>query len=155
MAVREKVAARENGDVDVGDREVRACLHHRHRVHVGEPSPQPVGRGERVRGNLFIDDYYVANLDIPQEILDFVRTHKADTFWNKSNYMIRHPYYISFHKEFESQGDTMATFLLFQKLDSVKSSQIDSFKNLSQLIIVAIFSISIIVILFFYFYLKI
>lgn len=104
--------------------------------------------------NLFIDDYYVANLDIPQEILDFVRTHKAETFWDKSNYMIRHPYYISFHKEFESQGDTMATFLLFQKLDSVKSSQIDSFKNLSQLIIVAIFSISIIVILFFYFYLK-
>ena len=104
--------------------------------------------------NLFIDDYYVANLYIPQEILDFVRTHKADTFWDKSNYTIRHPYYISFHKELESQGDTMATFLLFQKLDNVKSSQIDSFKNLSQLIIVAIFSISIIVILFFYFYLK-
>lgn len=57
MVVCQKVAARENGDVDVGDREVRACLHHRHRVHVGEPSPQPVGRGERVRGNLFIDDY--------------------------------------------------------------------------------------------------
>lgn len=104
--------------------------------------------------NLFIDDYYVANLDIPQEIFDFVRMQKAETFWNKSNYMIKHPYYISFHKELESQGDTMATFLLFQKLDSVKSSQIDSFKNLSQLIIVAIFSISIIVILFFYFYLK-
>jgi two-component system, NtrC family, C4-dicarboxylate transport sensor histidine kinase DctB len=104
--------------------------------------------------DLFIDDYYVANLDVPQEILDFVRTHKVETFWDKSSYMVKNPYFISFHKEVESQGDTMATFLLFQKLDDVKSTEIASFKNLSQLIIMAIFSISIIVILFFYFYLK-
>lgn len=104
--------------------------------------------------NLFIDEYYVANLDIPQEIVTFVQTHKAETFWDKSNYMIKSPYFISFHKEYESQGDTMATFLLFQKIDDVKSAEIDSFKNLSQLIIVAIFSVSIIIVLFFYFYLK-
>lgn len=104
--------------------------------------------------NLFIDEYYVANLDIPQEIVTFVQTHKAETFWDKSHYMIKSPYFISFHKEHESQGDTMATFLLFQKIDDVKSAEIDSFKNLSQLIIVAIFSVSIIIVLFFYFYLK-
>lgn len=55
VAVREKAAAQENGDVDVGDRKVRACLHRRHRVHVGKPSSQSVGRGERLRGSLFID----------------------------------------------------------------------------------------------------
>lgn len=104
--------------------------------------------------NLFIDGYYVANLNIPQEIIDFVQTNKAETFWNKSNYMIKNPYFISFYKEMELQGDTMATFLLFQNIEDVKSTEIDSFKNLSQLIIVAIFSISMIIILFFYFYLK-
>ncbi len=104
--------------------------------------------------NLFIDDYYVANMNIPQEIIDFVKTNHAETFWNKSNYMIKTPYFISFHKEMELQGDTMATFLLFQNIEDVKSTEIDSFKNLSQLIIIAIFTISIIIILFFYFYLK-
>ncbi|MFA7083134.1 MAG: HAMP domain-containing sensor histidine kinase [Arcobacteraceae bacterium] len=109
----------------------------------------------KAQSSQFIGDYFISNTDIPQDILDFIASHNIETLWNqKAAYMIVKPYYISFYKKNDSNGDTMTTFLLFQKLEDVKSVQIDSFKNLSQLIIVAIFSISIIIVLFFYFYLK-
>jgi signal transduction histidine kinase len=104
--------------------------------------------------NLFIEDYYVANINIPTKILEYIRNKGVETFWNKKNYYIVDSYYISFYKELDLTGDTMATFVLFQDLDKIKSTQIDSFKILSQFIILSIFAISIIIILFSYFYLK-
>lgn len=103
----------------------------------------------------FIDDFFISNKDIPEDIFNFINSYKMQTLWNhKKSFMISKPYYISFFKKKDLNNNTMVTFLLFQKLKDIKSVQLDSFKNLSQLIIVSIFSISIIIILFFYFYLK-
>ncbi|WP_419771268.1 MAG: ATP-binding protein [Candidatus Marinarcus sp.] len=103
---------------------------------------------------LFIDDYYVANLYIKEDILNFMKEQGAEKFWNQDGYTIQNNYFISFHKEFNVDGELMATFVLFHNLKEIKTSQMDSFILMSKIIILSIFAISIFAICFIYFYLK-
>ncbi len=103
----------------------------------------------------FIDGYFVANKLPAFEYLNFIKNEKIETFLNlPSTYVLKNPYIASVHEEYDNNGDIIATFLLFQKIDDIKFSSIEPLKRLSTLIVLAIVFTTICLILFWNFYIK-
>jgi PAS domain S-box-containing protein len=95
---------------------------------------------------LFIDDYYVANINAKKELLNLTRNNLTE-FLNMKNYEINSNKFITRYEIKDFKNNEMANILTFQDYNKIFLNEIQSLENslriigyLSTLIIIAIFS---------------
>lgn len=80
---------------------------------------------------LFIDDYYVANINVNSKIVDYVRQKGVERFWGKNSYETMDGYFVSYYHIKDVEGKLMATTVFFSPLDEVQTGHLDYFKNIA------------------------
>jgi PAS domain S-box-containing protein len=95
---------------------------------------------------LFIDDYYVANINAKKELLNLTKNNLSE-FLNIKNYEINSNKFITRYEIKDFKNNEMANVLTFQNYNKIFLNEIQSLENslriigyLSTLIIIAIFS---------------
>lgn len=100
---------------------------------------------------MFVDDYYVANVDAKKELREYIQRHGVENFVNTKQYILKDNYFISFYQLPDMKKNPMGYFIFFQHIDSVDITEIESFKFVSKVIItslIAFFIFGIFLILF-------
>lgn len=87
---------------------------------------------------LFVDDYYVANYNAKPELLNYIQKNDVETFINQENYSLRDNYFISYYHLNDIENKPMGHFILFQNIDTVDISEIESFTFTSKVIILTL-----------------
>lgn len=80
---------------------------------------------------LFIDDYYVANINVNSKIVDYVRQKGVERFWGKKSYETMDGYFVSYYHIKDIDGKLMATTVFFSPLHEVQTGHLDYFKNIA------------------------
>ncbi|RXJ59931.1 ATP-binding protein [Candidatus Marinarcus aquaticus] len=80
---------------------------------------------------LFIDDYYVANINVNSKIVDYVRQKGVERFWAKNSYETMDGYFVSYYHIKDIDGKLMATTVFFSPLHEVQTGHLDYFKNIA------------------------
>lgn len=100
---------------------------------------------------LFIDDYYVANLNANQKLMNFVQKNGVEHYINQEGYKIEGNHFISFFKLLDIKNQDMGHFIFFQDINTINISGIESLKFVSKVIflsLILIIFVSISVIIF-------
>jgi diguanylate cyclase (GGDEF)-like protein len=75
---------------------------------------------------LFIDDYYVANFDAPKEIREYLKDKGIEKYFTNS-YKIENGYIVSSYEIKNNQDKSIAYFIMFKKIDTIPSMDLDFF----------------------------
>lgn len=78
--------------------------------------------------NLFLKDYYVANLDSSKELLEYLENQNFDNLLEIKNYFIKDGMLIT-NIAITQDGNKLANMLLFKNLNLIDISEIDQFKQ--------------------------
>lgn len=103
---------------------------------------------------LFIEDYYVANINAKPELMSYIKQHTVKYFLERKTYLIMDDYFISFYNLPDLDHKPMGHFLLFKKIDLIDVSEIESFKFISEVISTSLILFFLISILLIYFLFK-
>ncbi|MBU1657829.1 sensor domain-containing diguanylate cyclase, partial [bacterium] len=101
--------------------------------------------------NLFIDDYYVANLDAPKVLMDYLQARKIEEYFNDS-YKVENGYIIASYGLRNNNSEPLGYFVMFKKIKDLSSMDLDffMFKWFAISIIIILSIIMIVVALLFY-----
>jgi signal transduction histidine kinase len=95
---------------------------------------------------IFIDDYYVANLNANKDLINYLKTNKIEKYLEINNFIIENNYLISKYDLYNERNEQLGYILNFIKLDDIDFQVVESFKI--QIIMVSIIAL---IILFFTF----
>ena len=100
---------------------------------------------------MFVDDYYVANVDAPLEFRNYLQNHNPQNYFNNS-YKEDQGYIIVSYPLNDSNADTIGYFIMFKKIVDISSMDLEYFMfkwtSLSGLVLLSILVV-VTVILFF------
>ena len=75
---------------------------------------------------IFVDDYYVANLNPSKELLAYLHTHNPKQYFNASS-RIENGYLIVSSPLYDDMNQELAYFIMFKKLSDLKSVDLELF----------------------------
>jgi diguanylate cyclase (GGDEF)-like protein len=75
---------------------------------------------------MFLDDYYIANLDAPKELRKYLRLHNTRSFLDDA-YRVQDGYLIASYPLNDETGHLLGHTVMFKKLSDLKSSGIEYF----------------------------
>lgn len=75
---------------------------------------------------LFIDDYYVANLDAPLEIREYLKKHGVENYFNNS-YKIENGYIIVSYELKDARSKTLGYYIMFDKISDLPKLDLQFF----------------------------
>ncbi|WP_345993105.1 diguanylate cyclase [Sulfurimonas sp. HSL-1716] len=76
--------------------------------------------------NQFINDHYVANLNAPENLTNYLKTHGPTNYFNNS-YKIENGYIIVSYELKNSQSQAIGYFIMFKKLSDVQTMNLEFF----------------------------
>ncbi len=76
--------------------------------------------------NTFINDYYVANMNINSELKEYLQNREIEKYFT-SGYVVKDNYLITSHELKSPSEETLGYYLMFKKLDDIATPNIDSF----------------------------
>lgn len=104
--------------------------------------------------NIFVDDYYIANLGANKELMHFVEKKSVEYFINNKDYCVTEDinklitvFYLN-----DINNNPMSYFLLFNDLSNIDLSSIDRIRN--RLILGSVLSLLLLLSCFYYLYIK-
>ncbi|MGA1940542.1 sensor histidine kinase [Arcobacter sp. YIC-310] len=77
---------------------------------------------------IFIDDYYVANLSVKKDILEYLEESKIEDFLNIDNYLVKDEYLI-INTPIIFDDIKLGNFLSFKRLDEIDTKYINEYKQ--------------------------
>lgn len=80
---------------------------------------------------LFIDDYYVTNINVNEQIAEYVRQKGVERFWGKNGYETMDGYFVSYYHIKDVDDKLMATTVFFSPLHKVQTGHLSYFKNIA------------------------
>jgi len=87
---------------------------------------------------IFIGKYYVANLNAPLKLRNYLKNNGIEKYFNNS-YKIENGYLIVSHPVFSIESKIIGYYIMFQKLENIKSENIANFMFKYILILMVIF----------------
>ena len=75
---------------------------------------------------LFIDDYYVANLDASKVLMNYLKDNGIENYFNDT-YKIENDYIISSHELLDIKYKPVGYFIMFKKVEDISSVDLDFF----------------------------
>ncbi len=76
--------------------------------------------------NIFIDDCYVANLNAPKELREYLKTHGIKNYLNNS-YKIENGYIIVSHVLKDGMSKELGYYIMFKKISDINNPNLDFF----------------------------
>jgi len=75
---------------------------------------------------LFIDDYYVANFDVPKNIMSYLSERGVENYFI-SSYKLENGFIISSYELKDALGKPIAYYIMFKKIDTISSMDLEFF----------------------------
>ena len=95
---------------------------------------------------IFIDDYYVANVNVNKELITYLQRNKIEKYLKINNYIIENNYLISKFDLYNNKNERLGYILNFVKLNDIDIRIVESFKIQT----IMISAIVLIIMLFFF-----
>lgn len=77
---------------------------------------------------IFIDDYYVANVNVNKELITYLQRNKIEKYLKINNYIIENNYLISKFDLYNNKNERLGYILNFVKLNDIDIRIVESFK---------------------------
>ena len=77
---------------------------------------------------MFIDDYYVANVNVNKELITYLQRNKIEKYLKINNYIIENNYLISKFDLYNNKNERLGYILNFVKLNDIDIRIVESFK---------------------------
>jgi nitrogen-specific signal transduction histidine kinase len=78
--------------------------------------------------NIFIDDYYIANINADKDLINYVTENKLEKYVNIKEYIIENNYLISNYTLNTANGEKLAYIINFLDLKNIDLNSVKSFK---------------------------
>ena len=75
---------------------------------------------------MFLDDYYIANLDAPKELQDYLKVHKTEHYLDNS-YKIENGYIIVSYELKNTRAQTLGYYIMFKKISDLPNLNLEFF----------------------------
>ncbi len=76
--------------------------------------------------NIFIDDYYVANFDVPKSVMEYLKINGVENYFNNS-YKIENGLIVTSYELKNRNNAPIAYYIMFKKIDSISNMDLEFF----------------------------